>query len=256
MPFTTVWISSGRGSGGPTHAPLHRASRRAARRRLPNCGPSTPSPRSPRSCAPSSTAAPASACVRAWRRGSSTAASSSSSSTTRLRKPACAGLVGSELPARHHELLRQRRPHLAHQPRDAAPRQRNAELDLRDREPGRARGDSQVAHGGEHECAADAPPVQLGDRDGAHLVHRTRHPPAAVGVVARWTACSAIAERRHVGARGKRRGPRPETTTTFRSSWPSNHRAADSISCNVCDDSGFSFVRAGEREIAARRRRR
>ena len=35
--------------------------------------------------------------------------------------------------------------------------------------------------------------------------------------------------------------PRPDTTTTLRSSWPSSHRAAASISRNVCDDNGFSF---------------
>ena len=35
--------------------------------------------------------------------------------------------------------------------------------------------------------------------------------------------------------------PLPATTTTFRSSKPSNQRAAASISFSVCDDSGLSF---------------
>ena len=35
--------------------------------------------------------------------------------------------------------------------------------------------------------------------------------------------------------------PRPDTTTTLRSSWVSSQRAATSISCNVCEESGLSW---------------
>ena len=130
------------------------------------------------------------------------------------------GLVGAELAARHHELLRQRRADLAHEPRDAAPRQRDAELDLGDREAapiGRRRaGRTRRPARGRRRRTSPAP----WRRDGAQLVHRPGHPPPAVGVVARRPRRRrSPAPNDDTSAPAENARPRPDTTTTFRSSW-------------------------------------
>ena len=107
---------------------------------------------------------------------------------------------------------------------------------------------------GQHEAAADAPALHLGDGDGPHLVHRPGHPPAAVGVVAGRARTGALPPNDDTSAPAENARPWPETTTTFSSSCSSNHRAAASISCSVCDDSGFSFSGRASVELAPRRR--
>ena len=92
--------------------------------------------------------------------------------------------MGIERPARQHEFPRHRRADLADQPRDAAPRQWDAEVDLGDGEHGVVGGDAQVARRGEHHAAAHARALDRGDRQGGHAIERLGHPPSEVGGVA------------------------------------------------------------------------
>ena len=87
---------------------------------------------------------------------SSTVSSSCSSGTTRLRNRELASLGCREAPAGEDQLSGHGGPDLPHQARDSAPRQRDPEVHLRNREHGRLAGDAQIAGRREHHGAADA----------------------------------------------------------------------------------------------------
>ena len=93
-------------------------------------------------------------------------------------------LLRRERTARQHQLAGEGWTDLADEPWDAAPRQRDAQVDLGDREHGVVGGDSQVAHTGEHHAATDARALDGRDRHRRHAIHRLGHQSTEVGLVA------------------------------------------------------------------------
>jgi hypothetical protein len=94
------------------------------------------------------------------------------------RQPVLVRPLRGEALAEHRQLERAR---VADRPRQAGqrvPAQRDAQLDLRDREPGVPRGDAQVAARREHRAAAHREAVHRRDRHLVEVLDRVRRPAA------------------------------------------------------------------------------
>ncbi len=170
-----------------------------------------------------------------WSSRASTSAVSVRRRHDPVHEPGRRRLGRRERPARQHQLLRQRRADLAHQARDPRPCQRDAQLDLGDREHGVVGGDAQVAGGGEHDPAADAAAVHTDDGHGAHVGDRLGHDPAEVADLAHRHVRVGVGEVVEVEA-GAERPPGAGHPDDLHAAWVSNHRAASASSTRCCRD--------------------
>ena len=172
---------------------------------------------------------------------SSTVASSASSSTTRLRKPAACASSGPN--SRHvitsslvsagpiSRTSRGMPPHASGMPSSTSGIEKRAD---------------RAATRRSHTAARTSPPpthqpwtLATVTARSSSIARAIRHPVSASSRGERAPASPLPNEEMSAPAENAR--PRPDTTTTFSSSWPSNHRAAASISPSVCVDSGFSL---------------